>query len=330
MPRISSILAVVVAGWFHLTPAAAQTNETAPTVPAGLAGPAASTGATISPGSVSLSSTGGVGEPDAPATAESSVPGAAVAQGGGETVEQKPPADEKPPIAVGEEGTKPTRRFLSALGHNLVDDVKHYPRRSTVYWLAGGGALALAIHPEDGKINRHLIGNATVDTLFKPGKWIGNDGVFAAGSLGTYFFGRAMNMPRAEHLGMDETEALILAAAISEVEKEIVRRPRPVDPFGHSAAGFSFPSGHATLTFAAATVLQQHLGYKAAIPTYLIASYVAMSRLHDNVHYASDVIFGAANGIVIGRTVTWHGRHFWGNLTPVPVPGGMALVYSKN
>jgi len=65
------------------------------------------------------------------------------------------------------------------------------------------------------------------------------------------------------------------------------------------------------VTFAAATVLQQHLGYKAGIPTYLIASYVAMSRLHDNRHYASDVVFGAALGVVIGRSVTWHGRNFY-------------------
>jgi membrane-associated phospholipid phosphatase len=238
--------------------------------------------------------------------------------------------DQKPPAAVGEDATKPTRGFVSSLGHNLVDDVKHIPRLNTIYWLAGGGALAAAIHPEDGKINRRLVGNSTVDTLFKPGKWIGNDAVFAAGSLGTYWFARALNMPRVEHLGMDETEALILAAALSETEKEIFRRQRPTDPTGHQSAGFSFPSGHATLTFAAATVLQQHLGYRAGIPTYLIASYVAMSRLHDNRHYASDVIFGAATGIVVGRSVTWHGRNFWGQVTPVAVPGGMALMFSKN
>jgi membrane-associated phospholipid phosphatase len=309
---MSSILVVVASvGWFHLTPAAAQTISTD------------AVGATVS-----TDEAGAAGATDAmtstAATEATISTGEASAQNGAET------ADQKPTVAAGEEATKPDRGFLSTLGHNLVDDVKHIPRRNSVYWLAAGGALALAIHPEDGKINRHLIGNPTVDNLFKPGKWIGNDFVFAAGSLGTYFAARAMNMPRAEHLGMDETEALILAAGISELEKEIVRRQRPTDPFGHRAVGYSFPSGHATLTFAAATVLQQHLGYKAAIPTYLIATYVAMSRLHDNVHYASDVVFGAANGIVIGRAVTWHGRHFWGNLTPVPVPGGMALMFTKN
>jgi len=83
-----------------------------------------------------------------------------------------------------------------------------------------------------------------------------------------------------------------------------------------------------TVTFAAATVLQQHLGYKAAIPTYLIASYVAASRLHDNRHYASDVVMGAATGIIVGRSVTYHGRNFWG-AAPAIVPGGMALMFTK-
>lgn len=262
-------------------------------------------------------------QPDTTLTASSPAADAQAAQA-------QTPAEQKPPAAVGEEGKKPTRGFFSALGHNLADDVKHIPRRNTLYWLAGGAALAAAVHPEDGKINRPLAGNSTVDTLFKPAKWVGNDAVFAAGSLGTYLVGRTFEMPRIQHLGMDETEALILAAAMSEGEKQIFRRHRPIDPTGHQSSGFSFPSGHATLTFAAATVLQQHLGYQAGIPTYLIASYVAMSRLHDNRHYASDVIFGAANGIIIGRSVTWHGRNFWGSVTPVPVPGGMALMFVKN
>jgi oxepin-CoA hydrolase/3-oxo-5,6-dehydrosuberyl-CoA semialdehyde dehydrogenase len=89
---------------------------------------------------------------------------------------------------------------------------------------------------------------------------------------------------------------------------------------GTQSHSYSFPSGHAAITFAAATVLQQHLGYRAAIPTYAVASYVAMSRLHDNRHYASDVAFGAALGVVVGRSVTFHGRNFYGS--PMLVHGG--------
>src|SRR5712671_4184789 len=232
--------------------------------------------------------------------------------------------DQKPPAAVGEEGHKETRSFFSALGHNLADDVKHMPRRNSVYWLGGGTALALAIHPEDGKINRHLLGSPGWDKVFVPGKIIGNTAVVLGAAGTTYLIGKANNGSRLQHLGMDLMEATILGEGTAEIAKLAIRRDRPVNPDGNQSAGYSMPSGHATVTFAAATVLQQHLGYKAAIPTYLIATYVAMSRLHDNRHYASDVIFGAATGIIIGRSVTWHGRNFYAS--PMLLPGGAGVM----
>ena len=61
------------------------------------------------------------------------------------------------------------------------------------------------------------------------------------------------------------------------------------------------------------------------MPTYLIASYVAMSRLHDNVHKASDVVFGAAVGAIVGRTVTWHGRNFYASPMLMPRGGGVMV-----
>ena len=47
-----------------------------------------------------------------------------------------------------------------------------------------------------------------------------------------------------------------------------------------------------------------HFGWKAGVPAYGLAAYVAGSRLQENRHYMSDVLFGAAVGIVSGRTVT--------------------------
>jgi hypothetical protein len=60
----------------------------------------------------------------------------------------------------------------------------------------------------------------------------------------------------------------------------------------------------------------------------MIASYVAMSRLHENRHFASDVVFGSAVGIIAGRTVTRHGRDYF-SAGLHPVPGGMALLFVK-
>ena len=234
---------------------------------------------------------------------------------------------QKPPAAVGEAGTKPTRGFVSSLGHNLVDDIKHLPRMNTVYFLAIGGAAAAAVHPYDKQINEHFEG---ADAFFAPGKYIGNTVVLLGASATTYIVGRGKKNGRLQHLGMDEIEGQLLAEGIVFGLKQAVRRERPIEDDGTQATGFAFPSGHAAATFAAATILQQHLGYRAGIPTYLVASYVAMSRLHEGVHSASDVIFGATIGIVVGRTVTWHGRNFYASPMLLPKGGGVIVNLNLN
>ena len=78
----------------------------------------------------------------------------------------------------------------------------------------------------------------------------------------------------------------------------LVQRERP-----DQSNNASFPSGHAAGGFAAATVLARHYGWKAAIPAYIGATYIAAARVHDNKHYLSDVTFGAAMGIAGARTV---------------------------
>ena len=239
---------------------------------------------------------------------------------------QKPPDDpQKPPAVVGEQGTKPTRNFGSALVHNLWDDVKHLPRMNTVYFLAGGGALAAAVHPLDDNVNKHFEGSGGADAFWTAGKWIGQTPTIVAAGLTSYIVGRATKSPRAQHLGMDEIEGQILAGVIVLGLKETVRRDRPVREDGTSASGYSFPSGHAAATFAGATILQQHLGYKWGVPTYTVATYVALSRLHENVHNLSDVVFGATVGIVVGRTVTWHGRNFYASPMLIPKGGGIIV-----
>ena len=83
-----------------------------------------------------------------------------------------------------------------------------------------------------------------------------------------------------------------------------------------------------TMASSVATVLERHLGWKKSLLGYTIASYVAASRLHDNRHYLSDVLFGAAVGTIAGRTVTEHGAEMW-TFTPARVPGGIALLATR-
>ncbi len=227
-------------------------------------------------------------------------------------------------VAEAEDPVKPTRSFFPALAHNLVDDVKHIPRRNSLYWLAAGTGLSLAVHPLDDTLNDRLSTSDTAKNVFIAGKYIGALPVLGGAAVSTYLIGRHRGSNRGQHLGMDLMEATILSGTITQLIKVTVRRERPIRDDGTRAGGFAFPSGHAAATFAAATVLQQHLGWKWAVPTYTVASYVAMSRLVDDRHWASDVVAGATEGIIIGRSVTWHGRNFYAS--PMLLPKGYGVM----
>jgi len=227
--------------------------------------------------------------------------------------------------AEAKEPPTPAHTGLGALFGNLVEDIKHLPSTQNVYIAGVGGGLALAVHPWDQTFNEHLVSHYdVVEGIFAPGKYIGDTPEQVAFSLGTYAWGRIFKQPKVSHLGMDLIQAQLLTELLVEPIKFAVGRERP----DHSN-NQSFPSGHAAVTFATATVIERHLGWRNSALAYTLASYVAMSRLHDNRHYLSDVVFGAAVGTIAGRTVVHHGRDYWA-VAPVSVPGGgVALMVTR-
>jgi membrane-associated phospholipid phosphatase len=121
---------------------------------------------------------------------------------------------------------------------------------------------------------------------------------------------------------MDLVEALAISEMVTQTLKFATHRERP-----DGSNERSFPSGHAADTFAFATALERHLGWRGAVPAYALASYVAISRLPANRHWLSDAVFGSAIGIIAGRTVTRHGREF--PVTIAAVHGGVAILYVR-
>ena len=218
----------------------------------------------------------------------------------------------------------PEHTGIHALFRNLGEDYKHlWSTDNAIVALVGGG-VALAVHPLDPTFNLHLRSHYTlVNDIYAPAKYYGDTPEQVALSVGTYAIGRMMDAPKASHLGMDLLRAQILGESMVEPLKFAVGRERP-DHSNHQ----SFPSGHSAVTFAAATVIERHLGWKRAALGYLIAGYVASSRLHDNVHYVSDVAFGAAVGTIAGRTVTQHGPTVW-TLVPAQIQGGYGFFLTR-
>jgi membrane-associated phospholipid phosphatase len=90
--------------------------------------------------------------------------------------------------------------------------------------------------------------------------------------------------------------------AINTVVKTLTRRARPLleelPALTPTISGRSYPSAHASTSFAAARVLS---GALPAPPLYACAAAIALSRPYLGVHYPSDVLAGAALGDALGR-----------------------------
>jgi len=102
-----------------------------------------------------------------------------------------------------------------------------------------------------------------------------------------------------DHKGLAQlAESYASAMAVVYVLKPLVDRTRPDG--GHQ----SFPSGHATSAFAGAAFLQRRYGWALGGPAYVVASFVAYSRVESDRHYTSDVLAGAAIGVATNLVFT--------------------------
>ncbi|NLD75295.1 MAG: phosphatase PAP2 family protein [Acidimicrobiales bacterium] len=98
---------------------------------------------------------------------------------------------------------------------------------------------------------------------------------------------------------------LVESLVVNQGIKRLFRRPRPiaVTPRPHSLRKpltSSFPSGHATSAFTAAGVLSAHDPQLRPL-YYALAGVVATSRVHVQIHHASDVIAGAVLGAAFAK-----------------------------
>jgi membrane-associated phospholipid phosphatase len=86
--------------------------------------------------------------------------------------------------------------------------------------------------------------------------------------------------------------------------KRLVRRQRPelegLPALSPVVSRLSFPSAHATTSFAAAAAYSRALPLAAPL-FYGTAGALALSRPYLGVHYPSDVAAGATLGTLIGR-----------------------------
>lgn len=104
-------------------------------------------------------------------------------------------------------------------------------------------------------------------------------------------------------------KSLMISEATTAAIKWTTNRQRP-DGEPHSRANSSFPSSHASSSFAVAFSISTCYP-KWSIPAYGVAALISYSRVYLDAHYASDVIVGAGVGILGGYLANrylreWH------------------------
>ena len=197
---------------------------------------------------------------------------------------------------------------------------------------AGGVIFAtLAVAPIDKSLADYLQGapqtnrffrrvSRIVENIAQPGAYLIGGALYGVGKLG--------GNERMADLELHGTEAIIAGLLVTNIIKISAGRQRPyVDLDKPHDFGFmrgwnreqyrSFPSGHALIGFAAAAAVTDETRRWWPKSVWYIgplmyggAGLIALSRMYDNKHWASDVMIGGLIGTFAGlKVVKYHHTH---------------------
>lgn len=231
----------------------------------------------------------------------------------------------------------------STLGGEALDvlrtpfDTKNGGLLATFFVAAGVGLTYVF----DGDIRNDLQKNRShaLDRTADVGSAIGNPLVHIVAAGAIYGGSIIAGNEKWQKTGLMLGEAALLADAASLVIKGSVGRGRPFasddkgsfKPFQFTSDYDSLPSTHVASSFAMASVMSaasESLLTKTLY--YTAASFVGLSRMYQDEHWASDVILGAAIGELCGRVVIRYHTAGQRRITLVPLisgnSGSLALV----
>ena len=220
--------------------------------------------------------------------------------------------------------------YFTLLGDDIKQDILLPFHTKKKDWLKVGGlavataALALANRP----VNRFAVKlHDDSKAVASISKYVTNfGGAYELYAIaGFYAYGLVFKTQKEKTTTALATQAYIIAGGMSFAAKYLAGEQRPylTDPLtgrqgpifhglfypfkkGLSSSDFSsFPSGHTTAAFAAATVYALEYKDKPLIPiiSYSAATLIGLSRLTENKHWPVDVFVGAMLGYLNGKQV---------------------------
>jgi hypothetical protein len=230
-----------------------------------------------------------------------------------DTTAPNPQAQAQPPIFA------PGPVDIKSLPKNLFVDQKNFwlsPLHMTqkqwewaVPLVLAGGALVVG----DNNIEKHV---PTSSTTVSRAVTASNAGVgILAGAGGAMFLlGHMQKDDQKRETGILSGEAAVGAFADVEVFKYAAGRERPfvgTSPGRFFVGGDSFPSAHAAVSWAIASVIaHEYPGMLTQVMAYGVAGGVSAARWAGQKHFASDVVIASALGWYMGRQVFNSHSHY--------------------
>jgi len=235
------------------------------------------------------------------------------------------------PSAYNEQTKITFKSYFILLGSDLKQEFTapfHFGKKE---WLEFGGFVLVdgLLMLADEPVQRWAIGlrerNTAVGDI---GKYVTQFGGTYEGYLLATFgaYGFIFKNEKMKTTTLLATQSYITAGAMESVLKFLTGRQRPTvytGPNGEAEPVFkgpfaptgrdingkkinsSFPSGHTTVAFAAATVFAMEYKTRKWVPilSYSAATLIGLSRITENRHWLTDVVAGAALGYFTGRHV---------------------------
>lgn len=120
-----------------------------------------------------------------------------------------------------------------------------------------------------------------------------------------------LRVKKTRQMGAAGGLSLVLEVFISELMiKHLVRRTRPfvvhdwIDTIVHKPSSYSFPSGHTCTSFCFSTAVFC-FNRKLGLICYAVSAVIGFSRLYFYIHYPTDVLCGALEGVILGATAAF-------------------------
>ena len=187
----------------------------------------------------------------------------------------------------------------------IIEDSKYtFLRKDNITALLLAGGASIAMH--NGRADDDLAGNFENHRIFQG---FTDETLNVIGNPGTHFatagLWYALGAENNDEFNKQRAGTMMTALAITGLSTVGLKAVRDNEtPNGKS---WAWPSGHTASSFCVASVLDEFYGQKVGIPAYLLAGLVGYRMMDAGDHWASDVVFGATLGWVVGHSIA--GKH---------------------